>query len=59
MCIHGDKSQPERDWVLTGATNTLTAGDSPLSSPPSSSAQPADCECGFHLQSSAAARLQS
>lgn len=18
MCIHGDKSQPERDWVLTG-----------------------------------------
>lgn len=22
MCIHGDKSQPERDWVLTGATNT-------------------------------------
>lgn len=22
MCIHGDKSQPERDWVLTGAANT-------------------------------------
>lgn len=18
MCIHGDKSQPERDWVLSG-----------------------------------------
>lgn len=24
MCIHGDKSQPERDWVLTGTTNPLT-----------------------------------
>lgn len=24
MCIHGDKSQPERDWVLSGThTNTL------------------------------------
>lgn len=21
MCIHGDKSQPERDWVLTGEWN--------------------------------------
>lgn len=20
MCIHGDKTQPERDWVLTGKT---------------------------------------
>lgn len=24
MCIHGDKSQPERDWVLSGTTNTTT-----------------------------------
>lgn len=24
MCIHGDKSQPERDWVLSGTINTLT-----------------------------------
>lgn len=24
MCIHGDKSQPERDWVLAGTINTLT-----------------------------------
>lgn len=23
MCIHGDKSQPERDWVLSGTINTL------------------------------------
>lgn len=23
MCIHGDKSQPERDWVLTGTTGAL------------------------------------
>lgn len=22
MCIHGDKSQPERDWVLSGKTQT-------------------------------------
>ena len=24
MCIHGDKSQPERDWVLTGNTKIWT-----------------------------------
>lgn len=24
MCIHGDKSQPERDWVLSGTINTHT-----------------------------------
>lgn len=23
MCIHGDKSQPERDWVLTGKKHIL------------------------------------
>lgn len=30
MCIHGDKSQPERDWVLTGqnASETLFSFDS-------------------------------
>lgn len=22
MCIHGDKSQPERDWVLNGKNKT-------------------------------------
>lgn len=22
MCIHGDKSQPERDWVLNGEFKT-------------------------------------
>lgn len=22
MCIHGDKSQPERDWVLNGELRT-------------------------------------
>ena len=22
MCIHGDKSQPERDWVLKGKRNS-------------------------------------
>lgn len=24
MCIHGDKSQPERDWVLTGQAAAFT-----------------------------------
>lgn len=24
MCIHGDKSQPERDWVLTGKNTSQT-----------------------------------
>lgn len=24
MCIHGDKSQPERDWVLTGKDTCKT-----------------------------------
>lgn len=24
MCIHGDKSQPERDWVLTGKAAAVT-----------------------------------
>lgn len=23
MCIHGDKSQPERDWVLAGTMAAL------------------------------------
>ena len=23
MCIHGDKSQPERDWVLNGMSEPL------------------------------------
>ena len=23
MCIHGDKSQPERDWVLNGMSVSL------------------------------------
>lgn len=24
MCIHGDKSQPERDWVLAGKAAAIT-----------------------------------
>lgn len=39
MCIHGDKSQPERDWVLTGAANALPRG---RKSPPCSPAQLSD-----------------
>uniref|UniRef100_A0A4W6BSH7 RNA helicase n=1 Tax=Lates calcarifer TaxID=8187 RepID=A0A4W6BSH7_LATCA len=32
MCIHGDKSQPERDWVLTGKnkSNTVVLPSFPL-----------------------------
>ena len=26
MCIHGDKSQPERDWVLNGRLNLHSLG---------------------------------
>lgn len=26
MCIHGDKSQPERDWVLNGRLNFHSLG---------------------------------
>lgn len=25
MCIHGDKSQPERDWVLAGGAAAVAA----------------------------------